>query len=65
MCHVRFDLYDVEQWNLLTEQVVERYGTAVLNQEFCLNSIPQERRSLIQAFQAEFRKRTKEGNKER
>jgi hypothetical protein len=34
MCHARFGLYDVAQWELLTEQVTDKYGIAVLDREF-------------------------------
>jgi hypothetical protein len=47
-----------EQWALLSDQVIARYGVEVVNKNFSLDSIIEEdRRFLIREFRHEYQRR--------
>jgi len=54
-----FSEYTAENWKTLKSQSIGNYGTIVLDKDFDIKSIPENRRYLVEQFRQEYFHRQK------
>jgi hypothetical protein len=55
-----FSSYNQSEWNTLMSQTLQNYGSAVLEERFDYQSVPEQKRSLVEQFRIEYFYRKRE-----